>query len=158
MNVSRSCYIRKQNLSYIRNLRFKIMSSVVSVFWCSAPMTELSSLFSTDNHIRTSNDFSFPSINCFRRTLVLRPEFCLIIQRIRKSCQGFKRIGLESSYPHICSRIKSALGAGLCTTLTWEQFLPVANGTGKNFALTADNDFRVFPFNCFKVILIIRIC
>ena len=44
--------------------------------------------------------------------------------------QGFKRKGLEASYPQICNQIQSALEVGLCSDLTWEEYYPVSNGTG----------------------------
>ena len=39
-----------------------------------------------------------------RATLVQRPEFCLVIHRLRRSCGGFKREGLETNYPGLCKR------------------------------------------------------
>ena len=39
-----------------------------------------------------------------RETLVRRPEFCLVINKLRKSCRGFKADGLAREYPGICER------------------------------------------------------
>ena len=39
-----------------------------------------------------------------RETLVRRPEFCLVINKLRKSCGGFKADGLSRHYPGLCDR------------------------------------------------------
>ena len=39
-----------------------------------------------------------------RETLVRRPEFCLVVKRLRRSCAGFKAEGLEKHYPGLCQR------------------------------------------------------
>ena len=44
-----------------------------------------------------------------RATLVQRPEFCLVIARLRRSCGGFKREGIEINYPGLCNRLGGIL-------------------------------------------------
>ena len=41
-----------------------------------------------------------------RATLVQRPEFCLVIARLKRSCGGFKYEGIELNYPGLCSRLE----------------------------------------------------
>ena len=50
------------------------------------------------------NFSSFKQFPSYRATLVQRPEFCLVIARLRKSCSGFKREGIELNYPGLCQR------------------------------------------------------
>ena len=49
-----------------------------------------------------------------RATLVQRPEFCLVVHRLRRSCGGFKAEGLETNYPGLCSKVRGEVGRGLC--------------------------------------------
>ena len=42
-----------------------------------------------------------------RQTLVSRPEFCLVVARLRKSCSGPKLEVLAKKYPQLCPRIAS---------------------------------------------------
>ena len=49
-----------------------------------------------------------------RATLVQRPEFCLVIHRLRRSCGGFKREGLERNYPGLCEKVGGVTSLALC--------------------------------------------
>ena len=49
-----------------------------------------------------------------RATLVQRPEFCLVIHRLRRSCGGFKAAGLETQYPGLCDRVGGGTALALC--------------------------------------------
>ena len=49
-----------------------------------------------------------------RATLVQRPEFCLVIHRLRRSCGGFKREGLETHYPGLCEKVVGRTSLSLC--------------------------------------------
>ena len=46
--------------------------------------------------------------------MVQRPEFCLVIHRLRRSCSGFKREGLETHYPGLCEKVVSPTSLSLC--------------------------------------------
>jgi len=50
-----------------------------------------------------------------RATLVQRPEFCLVINRLKHSCGGFKYEGIELNYPGLCTRIHSQASTALCS-------------------------------------------
>ena len=39
-----------------------------------------------------------------RETLVRRPEFCLVVNRLRRSCRGHKVEGLNRYYPGLCDK------------------------------------------------------
>ena len=39
-----------------------------------------------------------------RETLVRRPEFCLVVNKLRRSCGGFKAEGLSRHYPGLCNK------------------------------------------------------
>merc|ERR1719225_2033058 len=42
-----------------------------------------------------------------RETLVRRPEFCLVVNKLRRSCGGYKAEGLALHYPGLCNKILS---------------------------------------------------
>ena len=46
--------------------------------------------------------------------MVQRPEFCLVIHRLRRSCGGFKREGLERNYPGLCEKVGGVTSLALC--------------------------------------------
>ncbi|XP_023347676.1 uncharacterized protein LOC111716453, partial [Eurytemora carolleeae] len=65
-----------------------------------------------------------------RETLIQRPEFCLLVYRLEKSCKGFKREGLDEYYPGMCSRIQVGILEGLCSEEDKTGYIHRANHTG----------------------------
>ena len=59
--------------------------------------------------VRTDNDNT-----TIRATLDQRPEFCLVIHRLRRSCGGFKAPGLEAHYPGLCRKVTGQTSMELC--------------------------------------------
>ena len=44
-----------------------------------------------------------------RQTFMDWPDFCLVVDKLRNACQGWKRQDLDSIYPRMCDELTTTL-------------------------------------------------